>query len=55
MFGGMPGAGGGKGGDPFGNMFNPQNMAKLMAHPKTSKYFADPQFKNLIEFCKQQP
>ena len=30
-------------------------MAKLMSHPKTSKYFADPQFKNLIEFCKQQP
>jgi len=39
----------------MGQMFNETNMAKLMAHPKVGKYFADPGFKNMIEFCKMQP
>lgn len=38
--------------DPF---FSAEGMAKLAADPKTSKYLEDPDFKNKLEFCKQNP
>ena len=41
--------------DPMGSMFGPQAMVKLMANPRTAKYFEDPQFRNMFEMCKQQP
>jgi stress-induced-phosphoprotein 1 len=33
-------------------MFGPPAVAKLMANPRTAKYFEDPKFRNMFELCK---
>ena len=41
--------------DPMGGMFGKQAMEKLMKNPRIAGYFADPQFRNMFEMCKQNP
>jgi len=40
---------------PFANMFNSENLTKLMAHPKTAGHFYNPQFMQKLGSMQQNP
>ena len=50
--GGMPGGGGFPG---MGNLFGPEAMMKIAAHPKFSPYLADPAFRGKLEALSRDP
>eukprot|EP00359_Climacostomum_virens_P001814 CAMPEP_0204898744 /NCGR_PEP_ID=MMETSP1397-20131031/1460_1 /ASSEMBLY_ACC=CAM_ASM_000891 /TAXON_ID=49980 /ORGANISM="Climacostomum Climacostomum virens, Strain Stock W-24" /LENGTH=562 /DNA_ID=CAMNT_0052066629 /DNA_START=6 /DNA_END=1694 /DNA_ORIENTATION=+ len=41
--------------NPFAQFFTGENLAKLMAHPKTRGFFSQPDFVNLLKLVQQHP
>jgi stress-induced-phosphoprotein 1 len=41
--------------NPIGQLFTGENLAKLMTNPKTSKYFQQPDFVNMLNMMQQNP
>lgn len=41
--------------NPFSQFFTGENLAKLMAHPKTRGFFSQPDFVNLLKLVQQHP